>query len=134
MPLVVNQVEISLARLDCLTDGTLDQCLTETITPMAWSPLAGGLLGEGAKRLLPAQQKYHTAPVTAVLDDIAKARGASRMVVALAWLLKHPSKILPIVGSANPANIHEAVKATELDLTREDWYRLLVAARGEPLP
>ena len=134
MPLVVNQVEISLARLDCLTDGTLDQCLTETITPMAWSPLAGGLLGEGAKRLLPAQQKYHTAPVTAVLDDIAKARGASRMVVALAWLLKHPSKILPIVGSANPANIHEAVKATELDLTREEWYRLLVAARGEPLP
>jgi len=134
MPLVANQVEISLARLDGFTDGTLDQCLIETITPMAWSPLAGGLLGEGAKRLLPAQQKYQTAPVTAVLDDIAKARGASRMVVALAWLLKHPGRILPIIGSANPANIREAVKATELDLTREEWYRLLVAARGEPLP
>jgi len=134
MPLVANQVEISLARLDGFTDGTLDQCLIETITPMAWSPLAGGLLGEGAKRLLPSQQKYQTAPVTGVLDDIAKARGVSRMVVALAWLLKHPGRILPIVGSANPANICEAVKATELDLTREEWYRLLVAARGEPLP
>jgi predicted oxidoreductase len=101
---------------------------------MAWSPLAGGLLGDGAKRLLPAQQRYETAPVAAVLDDIAKARGASRMVVALAWLLKHPAKILPIIGSANPTNIREAVKATELDLTREEWYRLLVAARREPLP
>ena len=134
MPLVVNQVEISLARLNCLADGTLDQCLAETITPLAWSPLAGGLLGEGAKRLLPAQQKYQTASVVAVLDDIAKVRGASRMVVAMAWLLKHPSGILPIVGSSNPVNIRAAVKATELDLTREEWYQLLVAARGEPLP
>ena len=134
MPLIVNQVEISLARLDCFTDGTLDQCLIEKITPMAWSPLAGGLLGDGAKRLLPAQQKYQIAPVVAVLDEIARARSASRMMVALAWLLKHPSKVVPIVGSTNPANIREAVKAVELDLTREEWYRLLVAARGEPLP
>ena len=134
MPLVANQIEISLAKFDCFTDGTLDQCLIETITPMAWSPLAAGLLGEGAKRLLPAQQKYQPAPVVAVLDDIAKARGTSRTVVALAWLLKHPARILPIVGSANSANIREAVKATDLDLTREEWYRLLVAARGDPLP
>jgi predicted oxidoreductase len=134
MPLIVNQVEISLARLDCFTDGTLDQCLIEKITPMAWSPLAGGLLGDGAKRLLPAQQKYQIAPVVAVLDEIARARSTSRMVVALAWLLKHPSKVVPIVGSTNAANIREAVKAVELDLTREEWYRLLVAARGEPLP
>ena len=134
MPLVVNQVEISLAKLDCFTDGTLDQCLIENITPMAWSPLGAGLLGDGAKRLLPAQQNYRTAPVVAALDDVAKARGTSRMVVALAWLLKHPAKILPIVGSANPVNIREAIQASELDLTREEWYRLLAAARGEPLP
>ena len=44
MPLVVNQVEISLARLDCLHDGTLDQCLAEKMTPMAWSPLGAGRL------------------------------------------------------------------------------------------
>jgi predicted oxidoreductase len=134
MPLIVNQVEISLARLDCFTDGTLDQCLVEKITPMAWSPLAGGLLGDGTKRLLPAQQKYQIAPVVAVLDEIARARSTSRMLVALAWLLKHPAKIVPVVGSTNPANIREAVKAAELELTREEWYRLLAAARDEPLP
>jgi predicted oxidoreductase len=58
----------------------------------------------------------------------------SRSVIAYAWLLKHPSRIVPIVGTTNPARIREAVSATEFELTREEWYRLLVAARGEPLP
>jgi predicted oxidoreductase len=57
-----------------------------------------------------------------------------RTAVALAWLMKHPSNIVPIVGSTNPGRIREAVKATEVELSREDWYRLLKAARGEPLP
>ena len=65
---------------------------------------------------------------------MAEARGVSRTVVALAWLLKHPAKILPIIGSTNPDRIREAAKAAELDLTREEWYRLLIAARGEPMP
>jgi predicted oxidoreductase len=55
-------------------------------------------------------------------------------VVALAWLLRHPSCILPIVGSINPERIREAANAGDVELTREEWYRLLVAARGEPLP
>src|SRR5262249_13209405 len=55
MRLVVNQVEISLANLTCFEDGTLDQCLAEKITPLAWSPLAAGKLGVGPKRLLPSQ-------------------------------------------------------------------------------
>jgi predicted oxidoreductase len=54
--------------------------------------------------------------------------------VALAWLLKHPSKILPIIGSVRPERIREAAQAVQLELTREEWYRLLIAARGEPLP
>lgn len=134
MPLVVHQVEISLAKLDAFTDGTLDQCLIERITPMAWSPLAAGLIGDGANRLLPSQRVYRPERFLPVLDEIAKSRGASRMVVALAWLLKHPARILPIVGSTNPDRIREAVKAADLELTREEWYRLLIAARGEPLP
>ncbi len=134
MPLVVHQVEISLARLDAFTDGTLDQCLVEKLTPMAWSPLAGGLLGGGAHRLLPSQQVYRPEQFLAVVDAVAKARGTSRTVVALAWLLKHPAKIQPIVGSIRPDRIREAVGAEQLELTREEWYRLLLAARGEPLP
>ena len=134
MPLVVHQVEISLAKLDAFTDGTLDQCLIERITPMAWSPLAAGLIGGGANRLLPSQSTYRTELFLPTLDAIAGARGASRTVVALAWLLKHPARIQPIIGTINPDRIREATKATDLDLTREEWYRLLIAALGEPVP
>lgn len=134
MPLVVHQVEISLARLDAFTDGTLDQCLIEKLTPMAWSPLAAGLIGDGATRLLPGQKGYRAERFLPAVEAVAKARGVSRTVVALAWLLKHPSKIIPVVGSTKPERIREAAKADELELTREEWYGLLVAARGEPLP
>ena len=134
MKLIVNQVEISLANLSRFEDGTLDQCLAEKITPMAWSPLAGGQLGDGATKLLPSQEAYRTRGVKTVLNRIAKARGASRATVALAWLLQHPSGIIPIVGSADPENIRESAKAADLSLSREEWYQLLVAARGERLP
>lgn len=134
MRLILHQVEISLAKLDAFTDGTLDQCLAENMTPMAWSPLAGGLIGEGAKRLLQWQKEYRPERFLPDLEAIAKARGTSRTVIALSWLLKHPSRIIPIVGSVNPERIREAAKAAELELSREEWYRLLNAARGEPLP
>jgi predicted oxidoreductase len=70
----------------------------------------------------------------AAIDQLAAARGTSRLVVALAWLIRHPSGIVPIVGSTQPARIREAAKADALDLTREEWYSLFVAARGERLP
>jgi predicted oxidoreductase len=134
MKLVVNQVEISLANLSALEDGTLDQCLAEKIVPMAWSPLAGGKLGDGATKLLPSQKAYQTRKVNATLDRIAKTHGVTRTAIALAWLLKHPSGIIPIVGSTDPENIREAARAVEVALSREEWYRLLEAARGERLP
>jgi len=134
LPLLVNQVEISLAQRAAFEDGTLDQCLERNLTPMAWSPIGAGLLGDGARRLLPAQQAYQTETIVKALDEIARGRGVSRAVVALAWLLKHPSRIMPIVGSTNPQRIRDAVTATEIELSREEWYRLLVAARGDPLP
>jgi predicted oxidoreductase len=135
LPLVVNQVEISLARLDCFTDGTLDQCLEKKITPMAWSPLARGLLGDGGVSSTTESNEINTREkVIPALDAIAKARGVSRIVVALAWLLKHPSKIVPIVGSTNGDRIRDAATAAGLELSREEWYQLLRAARGTALP
>jgi len=134
MPLVVHQVEISLAKLDALTDGTLDQCLTDKMTPMAWSPLAAGLIGAGAHDLLPSQKSYRAETFLPAIDTIAKEHGVSRTAVALAWLLKHPSGVQPIVGSINPDRIRQAAKADEFELSREEWYSLLLAARGEPLP
>jgi predicted oxidoreductase len=133
-PLVAHQLEISLARLAPFTDGSLDQCLAERMTPLAWSPLAAGLIGDGASKLLPAQRQYRLDTLLPVLDEVAAARGVSRTMVAFAWLMRHPSRIMPIVGSVNPTRIREAAQATELELTREEWYRLFVAARGEALP
>jgi predicted oxidoreductase len=135
MELVVHQVEISLARLDCFTDGTLDQCLADKMTPLAWSPLARGLLGDGGTNVSPEQKAaYGAEKMLPTLDAIAKAHGVGRIVIALAWLLKHPSKIVPIVGSTNADRIRDAAKAAGVELSREEWYHLLLAARGEPLP
>jgi predicted oxidoreductase len=134
MPLITHQVEISLAKLNAFDDGTLDQCMIEKITPMAWSPLAGGLIGDGAKRLLTWQQEYRPEKFLPVLEEIARARGVSRTVIALAWLMRHPSQIVPIVGSNNPERIRDAATAADILLSREEWYRLFTAAKGEPLP
>lgn len=129
-PLVVNQVEIHLGRLDCFYDGTLDQCLERRMTPLAWSPVGGGFLAEGGT-LRDGDPRHH---LLSVLDATAREYGVSRTVISLAWLLKHPSGIIPIVGSTRPDRIRDAAKADEIDLTREQWYRILVAARQKPLP
>jgi predicted oxidoreductase len=134
MPLIVNQVEISLARLDCFEDGTLDQCLAEGITPMAWSPLAAGRLGATDPIDLRDPDHARRIHVREVLDLVARERQSTRPVVALAWLLKHPSRIVPIVGSTDPGRIAELTQAVDLELSRDEWYRLLEAARGQRLP
>jgi predicted oxidoreductase len=134
MKLLVNQVEISLARVDCFQDGTLDQCLAEKITPMAWSPLAGGRLGTSDPIDLRDPGHARRIHIREVLDLIARDRQTSRGAIALAWLLKHPSHIVPIVGSTDPARIKELSQAAEIDLTRDEWYRLLEAALGQRLP
>jgi predicted oxidoreductase len=134
MRLIVNQVEIHLGRLDCLHDGTLDQCLAEGITPLAWSPLGGGFLGDEGKVDRKDPRRRGLIALQDLTDQIAASHGVTRSIIALAWLLKHPARIIPIVGSTNPDRIREATKAGSIELSREDWYRLLVAARMQPLP
>jgi predicted oxidoreductase len=133
-PLIANQVEISLAQQRSLDDGTLDQCLAENIIPMAWSPLGGGQLADGANRVLPSQEGYGNERLLDLLDQLAERHETTRSNVALAWLLLHPAKIVPIIGSTRVARIRAAAKSTEIHLAREEWYQLLAAARVEPLP
>ncbi len=133
-PLVCQQVEISLLQTAPLFDGTLDQCLAERLAPLAWSPLARGLLADGAADLLPGQRGYQPGGITAELDRLATERGVSRSVLALAWLLKHPAGIIPIIGSTQPARIREAASAAAVVLSREEWYRLLLADGTRTLP
>ena len=133
-PLQVNQVEIHLGRLDCLTDGTLDQCLELGITPLAWSPLAGGKIATGAHPGRLTREGVHRHYLLRALDEEAAKLGCDRTNVALAWLLRHPSRIIPIVGSAKAERIHAMAKADDIEMDRETWYRLAEAARGEDLP
>ncbi len=128
-PLQVNQVEIHLGRLDCFTDGTLDQCLELGVTPLAWSPLDRGKLATGAE---PDSEKRRG--LLDALDATAQEHGTDRTSVALAWLLKHPAGIIPIVGSANEARIRDLSRADTVELSRVTWYKLLEAARGERVP
>lgn len=134
MPLIVNQVEIHLGRLDCLEDGTLDQCLQDGVTPVSWSPLAGGLLGDGGSVDPEDPRATGLRALLDLLDAKSRQHGVSRAVLSLAWLLRHPSNIIPIVGSVDPARIRDAVRADDLTLSREDWYSILVAARMRGLP
>ena len=133
-PLVINQVEISLAQLAAFQDGTLDQCLTEKITPVAWSPLAGGKLGSPAVADMHDPHHAKKLKLHDAIELLARERGVSKIVVALAWLLRHPAGIIPIVGSTQPERIVEAVQADDFEFSREEWYRLLEGALGQRLP
>lgn len=133
-PLVTHQVEVSLAHLTALEDGTLDQCLMEGMTPTAWSPLGRGQLGDGDLAGLSREAVARVARVWAALDALAPVYGVERTVLAVAWLLKHPTAMVPVVGSVTPARIATLARADEVNLSRDDWYRLLVASRGERLP
>ena len=134
MPLIVNQVEIHLGRLDCFFDGTLDQCLEKWITPLAWSPLGNGWLATGKSPKETDEKREERQKMLDDLDKIADELGLSRTVLAIAWLMKHPSGIIPIIGTSNPEHIREAVAADDVELSREDWYRVLRIGRGKRLP
>lgn len=134
MPLIVNQVEISLSKPDSLQDGTLDHCMLDQISPMAWSPLAAGRLASNDPIQLRDPDHARRLHVREVLDLTARNQNTTRPIIALAWLLKHPSRIVPVLGTTDPVKIRELTRAVDIELSREEWYRLLEAALGHRLP
>lgn len=140
-PIRSNQISISLMRLEPIYegwdlggmgvgDGTLDQCMAMRMTPLAYSPLAGGRLArEPAEDAEPRLKAVYAA-----LKTQAEKHNATPIQVALAWLLRHPSGIVPLVGSVNPDHIREAAGAVRVNLTREDWYELWTASWGRRVP
>jgi len=124
--LVVTQPEISPLRITCFENGELDQAMMLGLTPLAWSPLGGGRLA--------APETPREVAIAEALDVVAKDRGISRTVAAYSWLMAHPAGIIPIIGSQNPARITEGASALSVQWSREEWYAVLVAARGEKLP
>lgn len=128
--LVAHQVEVNLVNPDALTDGTVDQCQRLALTPQGWSPLAG-VAFEVDERRYPGSVADR---VRRELRRQADRYGVDDAVVVLAWLLAHPAKITPIIGSTTPERIGAAVRALDVDYSRRDWYQLLEARTGSPVP
>lgn len=128
--IATHQPEFSALTIAPVSDGVFDLCMAETITPLAWSPLAGGRLMVDPGEAETTRQ----ADVITCLEDIARARALSRATVALAWVMAHPARPIPIIGSRTPLRIAEAAAALDVVLTRREWYRVYEAALGCPLP
>jgi len=127
IPLVTNQIELSVLQLQAFADGTLDQCQRLRVAPMAWSPLAGGTLLHGSQ---PREQRVREQLRTVGLA----LGGASVDQVALAWLLRHPARVVPILGTSRLPRVRDAVAALDLELTREQWFAIWCASNGAEVP
>jgi len=123
-PLRTNQIEVSLLHLDSLFDGTLDQCQRLGVTPQAWSPLAGGALSH----------QHEGSPLNRTLSRVGLELGVTREQLAIAWLLRHPAHISPLLGSGKLPRIRELVDAQNIVLDRQTWFELLEAAMGREIP
>lgn len=124
-PLLTHQIELSVMQMKALADGTLDQCLDLGLRPMIWSPLGGGRLFTS-----PDEQ---AGRVRVVLDALAERHGVTPPTIAYAWILRHPSRPIPITGSRRVEALKEAVAALSLKLDAQDWYALWQASMGHPV-
>jgi predicted oxidoreductase len=145
-PLIANQLQLSLLHTNMIDEGiwmnrndlpapsrgegVLDFCGFHDITVQAWSPLAGGQLG-GRPSSMPNARLQGAA---ALMAQMAADKGVSPEAILIAWVLRHPAGIVPIIGTMNPKRIAATCRADEVDLTREEWYRLYEAARGVRVP
>jgi predicted oxidoreductase len=127
VPLVTNQIELSLFRMDPITDGTLQQCERLRVSPMAWSPLGGGRLFR--------ENDEVAARVRGACREIApRYDHASPDALAVAWILSLPSRPMVVIGTSKLERVRLVAKAATLRLERTDWYRLWEAAQGRRIP
>ena len=142
-PLVANQLQLSIMHAGMISNGLhvnmrddnsvdrdgsiLDFCRLHDITIQPWSPFQYGFF-EG---VFLDNDKF--PELNAKVDSIAKKHGVSNTTIAIAWLLRHPAKMQPVTGTMNAKRLADCAKATEIHLTREEWYEIYLAA-GNILP
>ncbi len=143
-PLVVNQVEMSLlhhgfaeagisfnqfpARYPNGWEGLVEYCRLQGVSLQAWSPLARGVVTNTQ-----AADPRHRATAELV-NRLASDHGVAPEAVALAWLLRHPAQIVPVLGTTQSDRLTACATAVDLTLTREEWYLLFETARGQQMP
>ncbi|MFF8279805.1 aldo/keto reductase family oxidoreductase [Streptomyces lateritius] len=145
LPLVANQLEMSLHRRAWLEDGvlvntpesaangfpagTVEHCLAHGISLQAWGALAQG-------RYTGRPETPQERATAALVASLAEAKGTTAETIVLWWLRRHPARVVPVIGTSNPARIRACRDAarSEPDLSHEEWYTLWVTARGAALP
>jgi len=121
----INQIEFSVVQHEALFDGTLDKLLQHKIIPMAWGPLRSYFnLEDVAKKQRLKKQ----------ISELSTKYNSSEDQLLLAWILKHPSKIHPIIGTTKKDRIQSAIRALSIKLSTEDWFKILVASQGHDVP
>jgi predicted oxidoreductase len=119
-----NQIEFSLTAFDAMHNGSLNDMTLTDVTPMCWSPL-GSVFREKTEQ---------TERIHLVLDELTQKYDATKDQLLLAWILKHPSKIHPVIGTTSADRITNAAKAAAIPLTEIDWFSLLIASQGHKVP
>jgi predicted oxidoreductase len=122
-----NQLEVSVLHLDPFHDGSLDKCIQHAIRPMAW-----GALGSG--KFYSDDTDERNIRVLAVANMLSEKYNCSVDQILLAFLLKHPSKILPVIGSTKIERLTSAYDATKINIEREEWFMLWRASKGHEIP
>lgn len=125
--LATNQIEASVGCLEHWENGNIDYILEKRVKPMVWSPLAGGSIFSGSDE--------KSTRLRTTLEKVAGEIGASGIdQVMYAWLLAHPVKFLPIIGSGKLNRIKTAAESIELKLSRMQWFEILEASNGQEVP
>jgi predicted oxidoreductase len=116
-----NQVQFSATNFEPMVDGSFDYMQTHEIRPLSWNPL-GTVFREDTRP---------TRRLKKLLADLVKKYGFGSDTLLLAWILKHPAKVIPIAGTVNIARIQSLVKAAELEMDKEDWFAIWTESMGE---
>ena len=120
VPLVTNQIEASVNHTDSFYDGTLDQLMMKNLRPMAWSVM-GNYFSETSQQNIRIKK---------VILELCKKYYAEENEILLAFVLRHPSKIIPVIGSSKTDTVRKLKSALMLDLETIDWFKILEASRG----
>ncbi len=124
--ILFNQDNPKLAR----NEGAIEYCRLHNITLQAWGSLAWGLL----TGRVPEKPSERITKTTALVAELAQQKGVSGEAILVAWVLRHPAKIQAIIGTTQLDRLYAACQGEQVELTREEWYKLFVAGRGESLP
>ena len=124
IPVEGNQVEFSLTANEVLYDGTLNDCLVKNRMTMSWSPLGTYFREDNAQ----------TNRIRKAMQPMFAKYNATADQLLLAWVLKHPSRVHPVVGTTSKERLKASMETIQIDLELEDWFILLEASNGHEVP